>query len=124
MITYDTLQISQANQCCAFCKTSRSNNPISKEKQETTDYRWTVSIYPTVLLWLAFISPIKTMERVTQPETLNKILLHKGCHIIGYFSTLYTIIPTLHRKAASELSCGDTALQSWCSQNSRDASVI
>lgn len=33
--------------------------------------------------------------------TLNKLLLHTGCHIIGYFSTLYAIILTLHRKTAS-----------------------
>ena len=26
----------------------------------------------------------------TQPGTLNRILLHKGCHIIGFFSTLYS----------------------------------
>lgn len=33
--------------------------------------------------------------------TLNKFLLYKDFHITGYFSTLYTIIFTLHRKAAS-----------------------
>lgn len=34
--------------------------------------------------------------------TLNKFLLHKA-HIIGYFSTLYTVILILYRKASPSL---------------------
>lgn len=45
-------------------------------------------------------------DDITRPSvsfclTLNKILLHNGCHIIGYSSTLYAIILIHYRKAAS-----------------------
>jgi hypothetical protein len=55
------------------------------------------------LLWLCFSMEFEKHNlKNSFFLTLNKFLLHKG-HIIGYFSTLFTIILTLCRKAASEL---------------------